>query len=665
MIRIFIADTGEALDLPKDLKLSIELTSPLFSEQGSVSLPVTLPATMRNKSLLQYVTMPQVMQSKATSFDVVVTTDYIPSWAAKMTVLSHTADTINVALLFRESEAYEKQDTQLSSVFGDDETLNFSPSVGYGTYNINGQRAMAIIPVSTDDPNVIINNHVSSSVNLDKSSRTMTIRDLQCVVPPYYAITPHLYLNYLLTRIFDYLGYSMTGNLFSNWYEAEGHVLVLNNNIDSLIGTGNGAKVYLRHLVPSCTIKEFLSAVGVQFGGAFNYKLDRTVSFVTFNEVLNSVNDSDISNKLTSAPSITMTESKHIALKSKKIDDPDAHQVELETVQDFERYAKRRTVDNVFDNTIIDLPSPGAATLKDTGIYRLICDNSFYVIYKVPAGQFTNRASLNNGGYGVSLPNSERKTFDVSISTNSNDYGSGQMSTTQFYQSGTVPSGQSSVSYSIWAKRLCHDNLDFIPDVDDDKQEVIEGNYSQVAMKAHYNSNNQLTHCYPCVGKYRQMTTDVVDADGNAIDQESECPIMFALADCCYPASFNTEFNSQADDYAKTVRFGSVTCNINRLPAPQGAIHINRGLADNYSLTFGGYGGVYKRLYQKYDMVLQKAWNDVNAPIHLSVGELINFDFTKKYILNGLPVVPLSLKIEITDTSCDIVESTFKTIHYD
>ena len=73
MIRIFIADTGEALDLPKDLKLSIELTSPLFSEQGSVSLPVTLPATMRNKSLLQYVTMPQVMQSKATSFDVVVT----------------------------------------------------------------------------------------------------------------------------------------------------------------------------------------------------------------------------------------------------------------------------------------------------------------------------------------------------------------------------------------------------------------------------------------------------------------------------------------------------------------------------------------------------------------------------------------------------------------
>jgi hypothetical protein len=43
---------GQALDIPKDFSLELELNNPFFSEDGSQSLPVTLPYTSHNLSLL-------------------------------------------------------------------------------------------------------------------------------------------------------------------------------------------------------------------------------------------------------------------------------------------------------------------------------------------------------------------------------------------------------------------------------------------------------------------------------------------------------------------------------------------------------------------------------------------------------------------------------------
>jgi len=653
MIQIAIKSTGEYLDLPKDLKLSIELTNPLFSEQGSASLPLTLPATSQNRRLLGYVTTPQLESANVVdSIKVVITTDFIPSWEATLTILSHNFDTISAALLFRESEAYSKMDEQMSSIFDDDAVWKKDFAYygfAYGSYNHSGEKALVIAPVKSDDVTV---SPYNASYALKYNARSETIGDLTVSIPAGYMITGHLYLGFVIKRIFEYLGYVWNSSIFSYENNAEGHIVILNNNIDSFFQVGGNYRILYRHLVPTCTISEFLKAVGVQFGGAFFFNLDNTVEFKTYNELFTSSAQLNLSERIKDVPTVTLSEKKHLALTSKKLTDDD-QPLEITSVKEIMKYADRRGTEDPYA-TISRLPAYGSNAIKQSGIYRLMPDNNFYVIHK--SLQSSAASSINNPNYGYSMPVSSRITLETGATNNNNtDWGGGEYSTTQFYQAGQSPSSgtPAAQTFYLWSERLCPDNLDWIPDVDDDQIEKIEGDFVTVMMKAVHNSYYQMSECLPYVGPHRQMTTDIMDSSGNIVEGEGECPIMFAIADQCYPSTFGTQHQAM---------MLSVTCNKNKLPFPPDVVPISRSEIDMYSLAFGGEGGVYDRLYKTYDRLLQTSWNDMNIPLRLSATDIISFQFGRKMMVYNTPVIPISLKIEITDNTCEVVDSTFKTM---
>ena len=55
MIKILIK--GEALDLPEGFSMAVEDTNPIFNDQGSQSIPATVPPTRRNNRLTSHVVL--------------------------------------------------------------------------------------------------------------------------------------------------------------------------------------------------------------------------------------------------------------------------------------------------------------------------------------------------------------------------------------------------------------------------------------------------------------------------------------------------------------------------------------------------------------------------------------------------------------------------------
>ena len=53
-MKIIIQSNNAQLDLPLDIELNIETTSPIFSQASSMSLPISIPLTDKNRRALNY-----------------------------------------------------------------------------------------------------------------------------------------------------------------------------------------------------------------------------------------------------------------------------------------------------------------------------------------------------------------------------------------------------------------------------------------------------------------------------------------------------------------------------------------------------------------------------------------------------------------------------------
>lgn len=100
-IRPTNADTY--FDLPENLQLSVELNSPFFAEQGSFTLPFTLPDTVRNRQLLGFAN--RLDTTYSVELDVIAA---IGTWhtGATLILLSHSKQGFECSLLLGISKMY-------------------------------------------------------------------------------------------------------------------------------------------------------------------------------------------------------------------------------------------------------------------------------------------------------------------------------------------------------------------------------------------------------------------------------------------------------------------------------------------------------------------------------------------------------------------------------
>ena len=99
---------GKLFDLIPGMKLSIEENSPLFSNAGSFSLPLELPATDNNLSILDYPYRTDRRKQFITSINVIVSCGVWMRHARMDVESSSQRSNITCSLFFRESPFYSK-----------------------------------------------------------------------------------------------------------------------------------------------------------------------------------------------------------------------------------------------------------------------------------------------------------------------------------------------------------------------------------------------------------------------------------------------------------------------------------------------------------------------------------------------------------------------------
>lgn len=276
---------GEALDLPRDMKVSIEETNPVYNELGSQSMPVTVPVTRRNIRLLDGVHRLDAgvdPNTPAQKVDVVDGT-YIRCGLMNVTESGRGSGYVfNVG--FDNSAAYAKwKDRKL----GDLEGLPVYEPEGaqypidellrelYNNYlGADPQLTdWAVFPVAIND-NGTPGDKFWEVLNVPGARDMVQPRQIKRVidgkvttvnVPDGYGVSPMLRVWKVLDLVFNDLGLEVVANPFKADRELA-RLVVLNNVADSVC---NG-RVKYADLMPDCTVSEFLNSLWVRFGLVYN-----------------------------------------------------------------------------------------------------------------------------------------------------------------------------------------------------------------------------------------------------------------------------------------------------------------------------------------------------------------------------------------------------------
>ena len=112
---IALLETGSKFDLPLDLKLNIEMASPIFSKAGTMSLPVSFPLTDNNRRLLHFPDRIDMYDSEEAAIRAIPDISVIVtqgSWqkAATMCISGCSDEAVEATLYFNESNIWSKLD---------------------------------------------------------------------------------------------------------------------------------------------------------------------------------------------------------------------------------------------------------------------------------------------------------------------------------------------------------------------------------------------------------------------------------------------------------------------------------------------------------------------------------------------------------------------------
>lgn len=132
---ITLLESGSKLDLPLDLKLNIEMASPIFSKAGAMSLPVSFPLTDNNRRILLYPDRLDMYDSEEAAIRAIPDISVIVkqgSWqqVATMSISGCSDEAVEATLYFNDSNIWSKLDTiTVPQTMAD---MHFGDIPGYG-----------------------------------------------------------------------------------------------------------------------------------------------------------------------------------------------------------------------------------------------------------------------------------------------------------------------------------------------------------------------------------------------------------------------------------------------------------------------------------------------------------------------------------------------------
>lgn len=271
------------LSLPEDFTFDIESVHPFFSDEGTASVPVTIPASPENLRLLGYPENPLRSRRHVREQMAYLTAGSFRQRCKLITESAGKTAGISASLAFLESEMYaDLQDRNLQDLFAEKayfmtKMSSFRPTdiyqgrtrdpETYGNYLYD----VAVFPVATDmdsDGNVFVLNSPKSDGTLEDSARSETVNGQSVQVPAGYGISIFLYLWALVEYVFTLSGYTVKNNPFHTDPVLK-RIVVVNNCADMCCAetySSLGWGFCYADLVPDMTVGELLGCLHDVFG---------------------------------------------------------------------------------------------------------------------------------------------------------------------------------------------------------------------------------------------------------------------------------------------------------------------------------------------------------------------------------------------------------------
>ncbi|MDR1884411.1 MAG: hypothetical protein LBR26_16785 [Prevotella sp.] len=321
---------GKELEISGDFSLEMEETNPFFSEKGSQSLPVKLPFSQYNLSLLGNPNRIANTNKLDTKHSAVIRHGVFQKTGRLVVFSASREEGISCTFYIDEGDFNSQaQGVKLSEVnFGGIREPSNSTLEGkvqswidsFTNWMRNGHEEFAVFPVITnyneDDESAheFINEpDLSAGQPYPLIGGARLYKDVN--VPAGYGLTCFIYLHRLLDYIFSNFGFSFgTPSLFHTDSDLR-KIVVLNSVADTIT---NG-KLNVADIVPDCTVLEFLEVIRNKFDCEFIMNsIKKTVEILFFKDTVTVAADMDLSGYVENKPIIEHGSFKKLKITSGK-----------------------------------------------------------------------------------------------------------------------------------------------------------------------------------------------------------------------------------------------------------------------------------------------------------------------------------------------------------
>ena len=320
-----ITEKGELL-LPDDFKLEITANHPFFSDEGTASAPLTLPAIANNRQSLDNPENPNRGFRYGRTFKGTISHSTYSRPCSIIVTGGSRKGGIEATVALQESEMYaDLQEKKLPDLFSEYQMeVGRVPWDYYHNKTLGTTSPFTFFPIATDKKEdngrvtVFVMNQPESNGKFT-TNRQVTIGEVTSWCQTGYGITPFLYLWAMINMAFQYCGYTITQNVFATDSQLK-HIVVLNRCADALLSEGhpfngnptpgtNETSFYLRGdiLVPNITMGDLISWLRDKFGAFVTVK-DKSVSIRLLRDVIAAGYDEDLSGYAQEKPTITYPE---------------------------------------------------------------------------------------------------------------------------------------------------------------------------------------------------------------------------------------------------------------------------------------------------------------------------------------------------------------------
>lgn len=322
-MHIYIDDSSTPMkefQLPAEFRPELSRTNPFLSDEGSQSVPLTLPASDHNLKIIGYLYRTTSTKRPIYKLPVIMADGVIWMRGTLRIEQIHKKEGINCTFYTNEGQLYEKiKDYQLKDLNwpkytgeGSDITakarywMNKFLEIMGNTNNTNSD--YYVFSATTNyvfvtnyerqyDDTLIINQYSQpNDTILFEARNERKYKDgygenaTEYTVPVGYGVTPFLRLGYILRHVFEYFGYKLSINIFDTETSLK-QICLLNNVADAIV---SGVLDYGQLIPQTLSVEDLIKNVRKKFSVEF-IEINGTIFVKTWNQILSMSADLDLS----------------------------------------------------------------------------------------------------------------------------------------------------------------------------------------------------------------------------------------------------------------------------------------------------------------------------------------------------------------------------------